>query len=94
MLRTSPSDQKCGYSPVEIETGMQPRSPIATSQGLVRLKHQASERQTREHMIELTSLREEVYEASERAAQYIKEHFDSKTSTWKDEDLLKPGVRI
>ena len=67
---------------------------MATSQGLVRLKHRASERQTREHMIELTSLREEVYEAAERAAQYIKEHYDSKTSTWKNEDLLKPGCKV
>ena len=43
-----------------IETGLQPRSPVATSQGLLRMRRRASERSTVEHMREPSSLREEV----------------------------------
>ena len=67
-LRTSPSPTKADYSAVEIENGMKPRSPVATSQGLVRMRREASERDTREHMRELSTLRDEVADAAELAA--------------------------
>ena len=37
-LRSRPSELKGGFSPIEIETGMKPRSPVATSQGLLRMR--------------------------------------------------------
>ena len=92
-LRTNQLESKCGYSPMEIENGMQPRSPVTSSQGLLRLRHSA-ERDTREHMRELAIIRQEVEEANRAAAEYNKKKFDEKTSTWKDEELLANGKPV
>ena len=66
-LRTSPVPGKEGYSPVAIENGMQPRSPVSTSQGLARMRREAVERDTLEHMRDLSTLRDEVADAAELA---------------------------
>jgi hypothetical protein len=92
-LRTDQKETKCGYSPVEIETGLQPRSPVTSTQGLLRLRH-TTERDTREHMRELAIIRQEVEEANRAAAEYNKKKFDEKTSTWKDEELLASGKPV
>ena len=87
------SDPRAGYSPVEIESGLTPRPPVATSQGLLRVRH-ATERDTQEHLQELMSIRDEVYEAGRLADEYRKSHYDKKTSKWKDEELLQPGSKV
>ena len=53
-----------------------------------------TERDTREHVKELSSLREEVVYASALAREHSKERFDAKTSEWKDESLLHPGKKV
>ena len=92
-IRTTPGSTSAKYSPIQIETGMQPRSPIASTQGLLRVRN-ASERDTRDHMQELMMTRDEVTEARADAEAYSKEHFDEKTLKWKHEELLQPGKRV
>jgi len=58
------------------------------------MRREASERDTREHMRELSTLRDEVADAAELAATHYKDRFDEHTSTWKDEELLQPGKKV
>eukprot|EP01043_Picozoa_sp_COSAG02_P092979 COSAG02_NODE_29534_length_567_cov_1.260684_1_plen_143_part_10 len=46
---------------------------------------EASERDTQEHMRDLSTLRDEVADAAELAADYSKSRYDEHTSTWKGE---------
>ena len=41
-----------------------------------------------------STLRDEVADAAELAADYSKSRYDEHTSTWKDEELLQPGKKV
>ena len=58
------------------------------------MRRRATERDTVEHMRELASMRDEVDAANELAMEDYKRRFDSKTSNWKDEELLQPGKLV
>ena len=45
-------------------------------------------------MRDLATLRDEVADAAELAADHYKTRFDERTSTWKDEELLLPGKKV
>ena len=79
---------------VDLYHWMQPRSPVSTSQGLARMRREAVERDTLEHMRDLSTLRDEVADAAELASEYYKQRFDERTSTWRDEALLQPGKKV
>ena len=65
-----------GRSPMEIETGMQPRNGAAISQGLLHVR-KFSERKTADHFLELQKLRMEVDDAQYHADEYQKKYYDS-----------------
>lgn len=67
-------DDEAQWSPVEIENGMKPRSPVSTSHGLARMRREAVERDTLEHMRELSTLRDEGADAAELAAEHYNVH--------------------
>ena len=62
--------------------------------GILQMRRRASERDTVEHMRDLSSLREEVNAATDLAMEDYKRRFDERTSTWKDEELLQPGKLV
>jgi hypothetical protein len=92
-IRTSASDTKAKYSPITIETGMEPRSPIATSQGLLRVRS-AAVRDTKDHLEELMAIRTEVALSRQLSDEYNKAHFDEKTHKWDNESELQPGKLV
>ena len=60
-------------------------SPVFTTlQGASPPSHQ-------DHLRDLATLRDEVVDAAELAADHYKARFDERTSTWKDEELLLPS---
>jgi hypothetical protein len=58
------------------------------------MRREAVERDTLEHMRDLSTLRDEVADAAELASEYYKQRFDEHTSTWRDEALLQPGKKV